>query len=171
MTTGRKSGKSGHRTLTVTSKPIRIDDGGRETVLIKNVSGSGVDIIVAKKSKAAKAHGLNNNATANTAKHGTATRVAAVQQGTDRGISAIVLDSRSMDPDRELMQKDKIGKPLSEADNLKPGRSRILSTAAIDPKLTYNPKLFEGDVVGVKVAKDAAKSQYRNVATNENAKV
>ena len=143
-------------------------------MLIKNVNGSGSGIVVGKNSTAAKARDLSNNVTKSltaTAKNGTAVGTAAVLPGHDRGISAIALDSKSLDPDRELMRKDKIGRPLGDADNLKPGPVRVLSTAAIDPKLIFNPKLFEGDVVGAKVVKDPAKSQYRNVATNQFARV
>ena len=48
----------------------------------------------------------------------------------------------------------------------------MISTSAIDPKKMYNSKLFEGDIVGVKIVKD---SEFlilnRNVSAGEFANV
>ena len=49
---------------------------------------------------------------------------------------------------------------------------RMISTSAIDPKKMYNSKLFEGDIVGVKIVKDSeVLILNRNVAAGEFAKV
>ena len=47
----------------------------------------------------------------------------------------------------------------------------MISTAPVNPKLTYNKQLFEGDIDGAKVVNQGDGISMRNVAANDFAKV
>jgi hypothetical protein len=84
----------------------------------------------------------------------------------------LVSDSSNHDQEKQMMMRDRIGKPLTKTDNFKTGKSRILVTAAVNEKLLYNPKRFEGDIVGAKlVPVKFDPITMRNAARNEFAKV
>ena len=71
---------------------------------------------------------------------------------------------------KEMLRKDVVGPPLSRRDELKLPVNRA-STSNVNPRLLYNPNLFEGDIYGAKMAEVNLDVTLRNVVANEFIKV
>ena len=67
---------------------------------------------------------------------------------------------------KALIEKDKVGKPLSKKDKEKAGKNRGSDSGPENMTAMFNPDLFEGDIIGAKVElrKD---SKNRNAAANK----
>ena len=84
----------------------------------------------------------------------------------------LVADHSNNYQEMQMMKRDRIGKPLAKTDKFKTGVNRILLTAAVNENLLYNPKRFEGDIVGAKLVPEKPEPiTLRNAARNEFAKV
>ena len=71
---------------------------------------------------------------------------------------------------KEMLKKDVVGPPLSRRDELKLPVNRA-STSNVNPRLLYNPNLFEGDIYGAKMTEVNLDVTLRNVVANEFIKV
>ena len=71
---------------------------------------------------------------------------------------------------KEMLKKDVVGPPLTRRDELKLPVNRA-STSNVNPRLFYNPNLFEGDIYGAKMAEVNLDVTLRNVVANEFIKV
>jgi hypothetical protein len=84
----------------------------------------------------------------------------------------VVPDHSMLAKTKELLKKDVIGPPLSQKDELKlPVNRASTSTVTVNPRLLYNPQLFEGDIYGAKMSEVNLDITLRNVVANEFIKV